>query len=159
MGNCSIFFNEIWKSVSSWRYDNDAFPSELKDMVRLCHLCTKLISSDLCVTLIIEILSLLHLLLQPGSQLSAEFAHENGIGTHLLTTGITHGGYKSIYSQWHHKIGSAAIGCLKSSKYMHTRAAIIVLSHIEEPPFNPQQWSPTKLENIGGREIGCLVSR
>ena len=92
VGNCSIFFNEIWKSVNSWRYDNDAFPSELKDMVRLCHLCTKLISSDLCVTLIIEILSLLHLLLQPGSQLSAEFAHENGIGTHLLTTGITHDG-------------------------------------------------------------------
>jgi hypothetical protein len=33
-GSCSIFFNEIWKSVNSWRYDNDAFASELKDTVR-----------------------------------------------------------------------------------------------------------------------------
>ena len=32
-GSCSIFFNEIWKSVNSWRYDNDAFASELKDTV------------------------------------------------------------------------------------------------------------------------------
>ena len=31
--SCSIFFNEIWKSVNSWRYDNDAFASELKDTV------------------------------------------------------------------------------------------------------------------------------
>lgn len=34
-GNCSIFFNEIWKVANSWRYDNDAFASELKDTVRL----------------------------------------------------------------------------------------------------------------------------
>ena len=34
-GNCSIFFNEIWKTVNSWRYDNDTFASELKDTVRL----------------------------------------------------------------------------------------------------------------------------
>lgn len=34
-GNCSIFFNEIWKSVNCWRYDNDAFALELKDTVRL----------------------------------------------------------------------------------------------------------------------------
>lgn len=33
-GNCSIFLNEIWKSVNCWRYDNDAFASELKDTVR-----------------------------------------------------------------------------------------------------------------------------
>ena len=38
-GNCSIFFNEIWKSVNSWRYDNDAFTTELKDTVRQLFLC------------------------------------------------------------------------------------------------------------------------
>jgi hypothetical protein len=32
-GNLSIFLNEIWKSVNSWRYDNDAFASELKNWV------------------------------------------------------------------------------------------------------------------------------
>jgi THO complex subunit 2 len=34
-GNMAIFLNEIWKSVNSWRYDNDAFASELKDTVSL----------------------------------------------------------------------------------------------------------------------------
>ena len=47
-----------------------------------------------------------------------------------MTVGITHEDYKTIYSQWHKKLGSAAIGCLKSSEYIHTRAALIVLSRI-----------------------------
>ncbi len=67
---------------------------------------------------------------QPGSQLSKEFAQENGIDTHSLISGITHDDYKTIYSLWHQKIGSAAIGCLESSEYMHTRAALIVLSRV-----------------------------
>ncbi|KAL9187407.1 hypothetical protein ACHAXT_001510 [Thalassiosira profunda] len=97
-GNCSIFFNEIWKCANSWRYDNDAFASELKDT--------------------------------PGSQLSREFAEEHDIGDHALTSGITHDDYKTIYTQWHQKIGTASIGCLKSSEYMHIRCALIVLSRI-----------------------------
>jgi len=32
-GNLAIFLHEIWKSVNSWRYDNDSFASELKDTV------------------------------------------------------------------------------------------------------------------------------
>ena len=32
-GNLSIFLNEIWTSVNAWRYDNDAFASELKSSV------------------------------------------------------------------------------------------------------------------------------
>lgn len=32
-GNLAIFLNEIWKSVNSWRYDNDSFASELKGTV------------------------------------------------------------------------------------------------------------------------------
>lgn len=67
---------------------------------------------------------------QPGSRLSKEFAKENGIEDHALTGGITHDDYKEIYKQWHKKIASASIGCLKSSEYMHTRAALIVLSRI-----------------------------
>lgn len=43
---------------------------------------------------------------------------------------MTHDDYKAIYSQWHQKIGSAAIGCLQSSEYIHTRSALIVLSRI-----------------------------
>jgi len=33
-GNRSIFLNEIWKSVNSSRYDNNAFASELKNTLR-----------------------------------------------------------------------------------------------------------------------------
>jgi THO complex subunit 2 len=33
-GNAAIFLNEIWKSVNSWRYDNDSFATELKGTVR-----------------------------------------------------------------------------------------------------------------------------
>lgn len=32
-GNLAIFLNEIWKTVNSWRYNNDAFSSELKGSV------------------------------------------------------------------------------------------------------------------------------
>ena len=47
-----------------------------------------------------------------------------------MTDGITHDDYKMIFSQWHLKIGSAAVGCLNSSEYIHTRCALIVLSRI-----------------------------
>lgn len=128
-GNCSIFFNEIWKSVNSWRYDNDAFTTELKDTVRQLFFCVT--STLLCdVWLHPNSLHYIDCFIQPGSQLSKEFAEENNIEDHALTGGITHDDYKGIYSQWHQKIGSAAIGCLNSTEYMHTRAALIVLSRI-----------------------------
>ena len=62
--------------------------------------------------------------------LSIAFAEEKNIGDHSATDGITHNDYKTIFSQWHLKLGSAAVGCLKSSEYMHTRSALIVLSRI-----------------------------
>eukprot|EP00804_Cyclotella_cryptica_P017002 CCRYP_003263-RA/>CCRYP_003263-RA protein AED:0.01 eAED:0.01 QI:1784/1/1/1/1/1/4/343/1697 len=96
-GNLAIFLHEIWKSVNSWRYDNDSFASELKDT--------------------------------PGSRVTKFFALEKNIDP-SISNGITHDDYKAIYSQWHLKIGSAAIGCLNSSEYMHTRSALIVLSRI-----------------------------
>mmetsp|Transcript_4637 Transcript_4637/g.7135 ORF Transcript_4637/g.7135 Transcript_4637/m.7135 type:complete len:1629 (-) Transcript_4637:94-4980(-) len=97
-GNLAIFLNEIWKSVNSWRYNNDAFSSELKG--------------------------------SPGSKLSKAYAEANNIGDHSVTDGITHDDFKAIYTQWHSKIGVSSIGCLASSEYMHTRAALIVLSRI-----------------------------
>ena len=68
--------------------------------------------------------------LQPGSKLSTEFAEANNIGDHSVTDGITHDDFKALYTQWHSKIGVSSIGCLASSEYMHTRAALIVLSRI-----------------------------
>jgi hypothetical protein len=55
---------------------------------------------------------------------------KTGLDHHASSDGITHDDYKSLYNQWHQKIGSAAIGCLESAEYMHTRAALIVLSRI-----------------------------
>lgn len=97
-GNLAIFLHEIWASVNSWRYDNDAFTSELKGT--------------------------------PGSQVSKAFAQEKDLSEHSFTDGITHDDYKNLYSQWHLKLGSAAVGCLNSSEFMHTRSALILLSRI-----------------------------
>eukprot|EP00956_Cyclotella_meneghiniana_P009672 scaffold13383_cov75-Cyclotella_meneghiniana.AAC.1 len=66
----------------------------------------------------------------PGSRLSKAYSQEKNIGDHSMTDGITHDDYKMIFSQWHLKIGSAAVGCLNSSEYIHTRCALIVLSRI-----------------------------
>jgi THO complex subunit 2 len=70
------------------------------------------------------------LLPKPGSKLSKSFADANDIGDHSVTDGITHDDFQVIYTQWHNKIGVSSIGCLASSEYMHTRAALIVLSRI-----------------------------
>lgn len=124
-GNLAIFLNEIWKVVNTWRYDNDAFASELKDTVSLmnCH-------SFCCFFYIASVLNPLASPFQPGSRLSKTFAEENNIGEHSITDGVTHDDYKTLYTKWHLRIGSASIGCLKSSEYMYTRAALIVLSRI-----------------------------
>eukprot|EP00986_Skeletonema_menzelii_P019154 scaffold27070_cov147-Skeletonema_menzelii.AAC.17 len=66
----------------------------------------------------------------PGSKLSKAYAEANNIGDHSITDGITHDDFKALYTQWHSKIGVSSIGCLASSEYMHTRAALIVLSRI-----------------------------
>ncbi len=70
------------------------------------------------------------LLLKPGSKLSKSFADANDIGDHSVTDGITHEDFQAIYTLWHNKIGVSSIGCLASSEYMHTRAALIVLSRL-----------------------------
>ena len=67
---------------------------------------------------------------QPGSQLSKDTAEDASNEDSKSTEGITHDEYKAIYSIWHKKIGDSSIGCLKSTEYMHTRAALIVLSRI-----------------------------
>lgn len=67
---------------------------------------------------------------QPGSQLSKDAAEDASNEDSKSTEGITHDEYKAIYSIWHKKIGDSSIGCLKSTEYMHTRAALIVLSRI-----------------------------
>lgn len=38
--------------------------------------------------------------------------------------------YKALFVKWHTSFGAAALGCLKSSEYIHTRASLIVLSRI-----------------------------
>ena len=45
---------------------------------------------------------------------------------------VTFEQYKALFVKWHTSIGAAALGCLKSKEYIHTRAAFIVLSRIVE---------------------------
>ncbi len=67
---------------------------------------------------------------QPGSKLSKDFAELNSIGAHSVSEGLTKDDYNALYTQWHQKLGIAAIGCLKSPEYMYTRSALILLSRI-----------------------------
>lgn len=56
--------------------------------------------------------------------------------------------YKSLFVKWQTSIGAAALGCLKSSEYMHTRASLIVLSRLVEVfPSRP---------NLGNKLFGVL---
>ncbi|KAL7470413.1 hypothetical protein ACHAXS_010651 [Conticribra weissflogii] len=66
----------------------------------------------------------------PGSKLSKDFAELNSIGAHSVSEGLTKDDYNALYTQWHQKLGIAAIGCLKSPEYMYTRSALILLSRI-----------------------------
>ena len=43
---------------------------------------------------------------------------------------ITFSDFGAVYNRWHDNMGKAFIGCLKSSEYMHTRAALIILTRI-----------------------------
>ncbi len=43
---------------------------------------------------------------------------------------ISHSEYIELYNKWHAGLGAAFIGCLKSSEYMHTRTALIILSRM-----------------------------
>jgi THO complex subunit 2 len=41
---------------------------------------------------------------------------------------MTHADFTEVYNKWHAGLGAAFIGCLKSSEYMHTRTALIIMS-------------------------------
>lgn len=45
---------------------------------------------------------------------------------------VSHEQYKALFVKWHTSLGAAALGCLKSAEYIHTRASLIVLSRIVE---------------------------
>ena len=59
-GNLAIFLNEIWKSANLWRYDNDAFASELKGTVSYfrrsmdCYLAMLLSNALFCCSLVLS---------------------------------------------------------------------------------------------------------
>eukprot|EP00558_Chaetoceros_sp_UNC1202_P012587 CAMPEP_0197251618 /NCGR_PEP_ID=MMETSP1429-20130617/57872_1 /TAXON_ID=49237 /ORGANISM="Chaetoceros sp., Strain UNC1202" /LENGTH=354 /DNA_ID=CAMNT_0042713751 /DNA_START=69 /DNA_END=1129 /DNA_ORIENTATION=+ len=45
---------------------------------------------------------------------------------------ISHLDYVKLYNEWHASLGVAFVGCLQSTEYMHTRAALIVLSRMND---------------------------
>lgn len=45
---------------------------------------------------------------------------------------VKHKEYIELYNTWHASLGSALIGCLKSSEYMHMRSGLLVLTRIVE---------------------------
>jgi len=82
-GCFGVFMNEIWRIISLWRYNEEAYNS--------------------------------HISFKPSPNDSEEMSHSN---------------YVQKFNLWHTDLGTVFIGCLRSSEYMHTRTALIILSKI-----------------------------
>jgi THO complex subunit 2 len=54
------------------------------------------------------------------------------------TVTVTKEDYRNLYNKWHAAIGSACVGCLESSEYMHLRNCLVVLTRmVEDYPTRP----------------------
>uniref|UniRef100_A0A7S4VKK2 THO complex subunitTHOC2 C-terminal domain-containing protein n=1 Tax=Ditylum brightwellii TaxID=49249 RepID=A0A7S4VKK2_9STRA len=67
---------------------------------------------------------------KPGSYLTKENDKDDKNESEVESEAVSYANFIKLYNRWHASIGEAAIGCLKSSEYMHTRAALIVLNRI-----------------------------
>jgi len=103
--NLGLLLEEVWKITSAWRYDEKAFESMVEG--------------------------------KPGaiwrqdpnpqdSENDKNELFESEESQHYLT----YEEFKVIYNRWHANLGSAFIGCLKSSEYMHNRTSLIILKRI-----------------------------
>jgi hypothetical protein len=102
--NSSILLLEVWKQVSRWRYEKDAFESDIVGtpgsfMVRST--------------------------IDEGKE-----SGEVEDSTDDATTEIDYDNFGLLYNKWHATIGATFLGCLQSTEYMHTRNSLIVLSRI-----------------------------
>ncbi|CAB9497394.1 THO complex subunit 2 [Seminavis robusta] len=68
---------------------------------------------------------------KPGSYM-VDPVEEGGTTSEGNLYPVTFEQYRLRFERWHMAIGAAALGCLQSSEYMHTRASLIVLSRIVE---------------------------
>lgn len=107
--NVSILLYEIWKIVSRWRYDESAFNTEVVG--------------------------------KPGSFMNksvvlkssaTEATTEDSKDANETVEAVTFSEYQELYNQWHASIGAVALGCLKSSEYIHTRNCLVVLTRMVE---------------------------
>lgn len=100
--NLSILLLETWKFVNRWRYDDGAYEKEVAG--------------------------------KPGSYMVDPVEEGAEAGESTTREGnlysVSFEQYKALFVKWHISIGAAALGCLKSSEYIHTRASLIVLSRI-----------------------------
>jgi THO complex subunit 2 len=83
---------------------------------------------------------------KPGSymeQLAAEQDDDRGDPQE-----ISHKDFVALYSKWHATLGTALIGCLKSTEYIHTRTGLVALTRLVEVfPTRPK---------LGNRLIAAL---
>ena len=94
--NLSILLLETWKSVSRWRYDEEAFEKEVAG--------------------------------KPGSFMVDPV--EGGKTGEGNVYSVSFDQYEALFVKWQTSVGAAALGCLQSKEYIHTRAALIVLSRV-----------------------------
>lgn len=68
--------------------------------------------------------------MQPGGVWRSNRSHGNSTDDEKHS--ISHSDYVELYNEWHANLGVAFMGCLRSTEYMHTRAALTVLSGMND---------------------------
>jgi len=105
--NVAVLLCETWQTLSRWRYDEQTYEKEVAGKPG-CFMENS------------------------GTSTSSEGEMENNSDDDKKGSmvAVTYDAYKSLYSKWHATIGEAALGCLKSSEYIHIRASLIVLTRL-----------------------------
>jgi THO complex subunit 2 len=118
--NVSIFLRDTWKLLSHWRYEDNAFVSEVGGKPG-----SFVAAND-------PILSL-------EGEREASGQGDSDEDQISSSREVTPDVYERFYNKWHASIGATSIGALQSKEYMHKRCCLIILSRmIDVYPTRPK---------------------
>lgn len=119
--NVSIFLRETWKLLSHWRYDDDAYVSEVAGKPG-----SFVAANDPIFSFERE--------LEASVQGESELM-DQGNSSKEVTAEV----FERFYNKWHASVGATSIGALESKEYMHKRCCLIILSRmIDVYPTRPK---------------------
>ena len=104
-----ILLEETWKCIGRWRYDKQAFTTEIVGKIDAFESRSTL---------------------TPTAE--GKKTEENGTTTVSSSSPSPMNAvvYKTLYDKWHTWMGACMLGCLRSTEYMHLRSCFVVMSRI-----------------------------